>query len=284
MAGVPVKRAVGALCLIALLAEGCQYASSVAPGREQAVHIRIPDAVDMTWNKFHIHLDPTVLVWADQARVDLRSVVKRSLDHIETSLRGSPTAISIAAGSYWKIPNVGIGGDTNRTTGEVSISMDARRPTPVRQMLTVWLPVALAHELHHSKRIIDGPGYGSTLLDAMVSEGSAEAFVREVYPRAPAIPWVQPLQADQERDVWRRARAVLSAPDEMDLHNRWFLGGGALPKWSGYRLGYAMVRAYLNRHTEASAASLATLPTARIFSESGFVQAIDGGGTPTASR
>lgn len=270
-----LKRAAGGLALIALVAAGCAYTGSVATGREPPVKIHVPDAVDMTWNDFHIHLDPTVLVWADQAGVDLRSVVVRSLERIEGALRGSPTAISIAAGSYWKIPNVGIGGDTNRTTGDVSISMDARRPTPVRQMLTIWLPVALAHELHHSKRILDGPGYGSTLLDAIVSEGSAEAFVREVYPNAPAIPWVQPLGPAQQRDVWRKARAVLAAPDDLDLHNTWFVGGGALPRWPGYRLGYAIARSYLVRRPTATAASLATLPSARIFNESGFAQAMD---------
>ena len=272
-----MKRAVGALVLVALFAAGCQYASSVAPGADVAVDVRVPDAVDLTWNEFLVHLDPTVLVWAEQAHVNLRSVVTHALARIEGALRGRPVAISIAAGSYWRIPDIGIGGDTNRTSGDVSITMDARRPTPVRQMLTVWLPVALAHELHHSKRVVDGPGYGSTLLDAIVAEGGADAFVREVYPSAPAIPWVHPLAADEERTVWHSARAALGAPDDLDLHNQWFVGGQGLPKWAGYRLGYAVARAYLRRHANATAASLATLPAARVFSESGIVHAMDSG-------
>ena len=73
--------------------------------------------------------------------------------------------------------------------------MDSRSPLGLRTLLTVWLPLALAHELHHSTRVLDGPGYGTTLLDTMVSEGGAEAFVREMYPYAPPIPWVRSLVA-----------------------------------------------------------------------------------------
>lgn len=270
-----MKRALAALFLVVLLLTGCEYANPVAPGSDQSVQIRIPNAVDMSWEGFRIQLDPTVLIWAEQAQMNLRAIVRRALGRIEGSLRGPPAAISIAAGSYWHIPNIGIGGNTNRTTGAVSISMDSRRPTPVREMLTVWLPVALAHELHHSKRILLGPGYGTTLLDAIVTEGSAEAFVREIYPRAPPIPWVQPLGAGEQRDVWHRARAVLSAPDDLDLHNQWFVGGGALPKWPGYRLGYAIARAYLSRHAGTTAAKIATLPAAQILGQSGFVQAMN---------
>jgi uncharacterized protein YjaZ len=178
---------------------------------------------------------------------------------------------------------MGIGGDTDRRTGEVKISMDSRRPTPVKELLTVWIPVALAHELHHSRRIIDGPGYGSTLLDAMVTEGSAEAFVRQAYPSAPVIPWVAPLPPAQKADVWRRARAVLAAPDDLDLHQTWFVGGGSLPRWPGYRIGYEIVRRYLARHPQTKAAELAMVPSAVIYAGSGFAQAMNHAVRKTAS-
>jgi hypothetical protein len=261
-------------CVLAVLLGGCGYANPVAPG-ETPTAVHVPPAAQFEWHQFRVHLEPTVLVWAEESHVRLASVVRTALERIEGTLRGSPTSISIMAGSYWKIPDVGIGGDTDRRTGEVKISMDARSPVPVEQMLTVWVPVAMAHELHHSKRIIDGPGYGSTLLDAIVTEGSAEAFVRQMYPAAPTIPWVQPLPAGQERAVWTRAQPVLSAPDDIDLHQAWFVGGGALPRWPGYRIGYAIATRYLGRHGHTNAAALAMLPTARIFTESGYAQAMN---------
>jgi len=272
-----VKRLLVVLGLLALTGSGCELVNPIEPVGTPAV-VRLRNASDLTWNGFHVHLDPTVMVWADESHVDVRAVVRGAVAHIEGALHGSPTTVEIAAGSYVHIPDVGIGGDTDRRTGEVKISMDSRRPTPVKDLLTVWIPLALAHELHHSHRIVDGPGYGATLLDAIVTEGSAEAFVREAYPSAPRIPWVEPLPPAQKAAVWRRARAVLSAPDDLDLHQTWFVGGGSLPRWPGYRIGYEMVRRYLAGHPKTSAAQLAMVPSRVIFAGSGFAQAMSPAG------
>jgi hypothetical protein len=37
-------------------------------------------------------------------------------------------------------------------------------------LFDIWLPRTIAHELHHSKRINDGPGYGKTIEQAVVTE------------------------------------------------------------------------------------------------------------------
>jgi hypothetical protein len=257
--------------LLVLGTTGCQVASPLAAEPTTPV-VRMHSEADFTWNGFRVRLDPTVLVWADETGVDFRSTVRQALGRVEGALRGSPVSISISAGSYLPIPGVGIGGDTDRRTGDVTIAMDARRPTPVKDLLTVWVPIALAHELHHSKRILDGPGYGSTLLEAVVTEGSAEAFVRETYPSAPPIPWVAPLTRAQEAAVWKRVRSDLHRPDDLDLHQEWFVGGGALPPWPGYRIGYEIARRYLARHRGVTAAALAMLPAAAIFAGSGFAR------------
>lgn len=268
-----MKRPLVVLCLLGLVVTACGVADPMGPD-STPVAVHIPSAADMNWNGFRVHLDPTVLVWADETQVDLRSVVRSALERIEQRLHGPPTSISIQAGSYWTIPDIGIGGDADRRTGEVKVSMDARRVVHVERLLRVWVPVALAHELHHSMRIVKGPGYGSTLLDAMITEGSAEAFVRETYPAAPAIPWVSPLPAPAERAVWRRAQSVLSAPDDIELHQQWFVGGESLPQWPGYRIGYEIAERYLARHPRATAAQLATLTAKQIFKDSGFAQAM----------
>jgi uncharacterized protein YjaZ len=98
--------------------------------------------------------------------------------------------------------------------------------------------------------------------------------VREAYPGAPAIPWVEPLPAAAERIVWRRARAFLTSPDDLDIHQAWFFGGGALPRWAGYRIGYDIVERFIARHPGETASDLATSPTARIFGQSGFAAAM----------
>jgi uncharacterized protein YjaZ len=128
----------------------------------------------------------------------------------------------------------------------------------------------MAHELHHAKRILQGPGFGTTLADALVAEGSAEAFVRELYPDAPAIPWVRPLSRAEAERVWDEAQLDQHQRTDAAMRDAWFFGGKSLPRWAGYRLGYAIARAYLARYPTVTAADMATLATADIFVNSAY--------------
>jgi hypothetical protein len=256
------------VCVLLAVGTGCGVVA--VPGGSRPSAIEVPDAVDFTWRRFDVHLEPTVVLWGRDADIDLRKLIRGSLSMIERDLDATPAKIVVQAGSYRTIPDVGIGGITNRVTGDVKITMDHRNPIGLQRLLTTWLPLALAHELHHSKRILDGPGYGSTLLESMVTEGIAEAYVRQAFPDAPPIPWVRSLTPQEEAEAWQRAQPVLDSPDDPILHEAWFLGGGELPRWAGYKIGYAIARAYLERHPDETAASLATMPAAEILSGSAY--------------
>jgi predicted Zn-dependent protease DUF2268 len=278
LARVEGARAAGRLkrILAVTLAFTCTFGcantkfNTIAPGNERPEGVRVPDAVDLDAAGFAVHLDPTVMLWARDARVDLREIVDEALTTVAQDLQGPRAQVSISAGSYRVIPDVGIGGSTDTKTGEVLVSMDSRSPLGLRRLLKTWLPLALAHELHHSKRILQGPGYGTTLLDTLIAEGGAEAFVRETYPNAPPIPWVRPPSKKAEERVWREADGQLDRPDDADVYERWFLGKSDLPRWTGYRLGYAIVTAYLERHPDTDAADVAILPSAEVLEQSGY--------------
>jgi hypothetical protein len=261
-----------AVALLVLALGSCTNTrfNTIAPGGKRPDVASLPDAIDLDASGHLVHLDPTVMLWARDAKVDLREIVRTAIGHIDAKLHGSPTQVSISAGSYRVIPDVGIGGSTDPRTGEVIVSMDARSPVDLRTLLLTWLPLALAHELHHSTRILDGPGYGTTLLDTMMSEGGAEAFVRETYPHAPSIPWVRPLSSLMEHRIWREAKPLLDTPDDADVYERWFLGKGNLPRWTGYRLGYVIVRRFLARHPRVRASDVALLRSTEIFDGSAY--------------
>jgi len=108
----------------------------------------------------------------------------------------------------------------------------------------------IAHELHHARRW-DGPGYGATLGEAMVSEGLAGAFANTLYGDPPE-PWETALTPEIARYWGQR---------EYD-HGRWFFGTGDLPDGAGYTWAYGHIAAYLARYRDESATSLATVDAA----------------------
>ena len=71
------------------------------------------------------------------------------------------------------------------------------------------LPPTLAHELHHAFRW-QGPGYGSTLLQALVSEGLAQHFEAEFRGETPM--YAVAISAGDLNGLWKRALPELNAP------------------------------------------------------------------------
>lgn len=117
---------------------------------------------------------------------------------------------------------------------------------------------ALFHEYHHALRW-EGPGYGHTLGEALVSEGLAQAFVHEMLD-CPPEPWeTLPPGVDLGR-LCQQADAAFDDPDYP--HDTWFFGSGDLPEWTGYALGSTLVAAHLGRVGGATALDLAHAPAA----------------------
>jgi hypothetical protein len=205
--------------------------------------------------------DPFTVVVSDdvervsrEAGVDLEGLVAESARRaFELLPHRGRVSIYVALDASRSIPETGVGGFTDPSTGTVSIWIDGTPPGGLKAALQTWVPATLAHELHHSSRVRMGPGYGSTLAEALVTEGLADHFVSEAFPETPPQQWDNALSQDRESDVWRKAQSVLEDPDGYD-HSAWFFGSGDLPRWSGYTLGYRIVDAYLGDERSASSA------------------------------
>lgn len=112
----------------------------------------------------------------------------------------------------------------------------------------------LVHEAHHLIRW-DGPGYGKSLGEALVSEGLAGHFVLQVLGGAPD-PWDATIPASGT------ARMAMNEWARRDYdHARWFFGGGDLKNGTGYGLGHRLIAAHLEQDADSSAASLAHVRT-----------------------
>jgi len=181
--------------------------------------------------------------------------VTRTLDAVRPLLAVTGLRISIVADASQFIPEVGLGG-YNPSADEVQLFADPASQD-LESVLRSELVSMLAHEIHHAMRR-RAIGYGSTLLQAAVSEGLADHFSLEAQPRE-APPWATAL-TDEQLAVW--VPEVLARSTGPYSHADWFFGSSTIPRWTGYAVGFELVSAYLDADPLRRASMLVGEPAA----------------------
>lgn len=190
-------------------------------------------------------------------RSEFHEEVERTIGAVVSVMAIGPIRVRILPDPQSVIPEIGLGGYAP-SESEIRIFADPRTrglPTIIRSEL---LPI-LAHEIHHAERW-RAIGYGSTVYTAAISEGLADHFAMQV-AGIPPRPWSVALSGE-ELELWMAE--VLASTGPYD-HAQWFLGADPeIPRWTGYAVGYELVRQYFERNPGATAASLVGEP-ARSF-------------------
>ncbi len=187
----------------------------------------------------------------------IRSVLVPVIDRVAQALEVRGVTVTVRADAKKTIAGYGFGGWTP-DGGAVNLFIDPKFPNYAGALTERLVPL-LVHEMHHARRW-RGPGYGSTLFEAMISEGLADRFASE-YLGTPAGPWTNALPEDQTSRFLALA-APYAASRSYD-HARWFFGSDpALPRWTGYTLGYRLVAKYQAAHPGLTAADLVDEPAA----------------------
>ena len=149
------------------------------------------------------------------------------------------------------IPEIGIGG-FNPGPQEIILAIDANF-MDLDSSLEDNLIAQLAHETHHAKRR-RSVGYGSTLLQAAVSEGLADHFSIEVTGINPPL-WAVSLKG-VELQNWISTASNTWNEASYD-HAAWFLGRDQnIPRWTGYSIGFELVKNYLTENPDKKASKL----------------------------
>lgn len=195
----------------------------------------------------------------------IESLARATLASVASRLEVVGVTITIVPDPDQAIGGWGLGGFTP-DAATVSIYLDPDFPE-LGALLPSRLPQLLAHELHHAVRHRQ-PGYGGTLFEAMISEGMADRFAIELLG-VPVPPWSGALTASEADRLLEIARLEFDAAGYD--HPKWFFGStGAVPRWTGYTLGYRIVAAYQDAHPGATAASLVATPAATFRLGYGF--------------
>lgn len=106
-----------------------------------------------------------------------------------------------------------------------------------------YLPKTLYHEWHHLARW-QGPGYGKTLMEVIISEGLAQHFEVEVTGGEPSF-YTNVLTEEQRTKL---LDVLAKDYDDSDYdHYIWFFGKGDFPFLAGYDISYFIIGKYLEK-------------------------------------
>lgn len=218
-------------------------------------------------DRFDVTFDTGAVNRAEEHGANLRQLVAHALDRINALLPGPKTAIFIeydAASNV--IPQTGTNGFTNPQTGHITIGFGPGSQTNYQTTLSFWLPRTLSHEINHSVRILAGPGFGTSLLEDTITEGISSVFDEAAFP-GPPNPWDNALKASQECTMWKQAKPLLG---DSGLYAQWMFGGGGVPHWTAFAIGYHIVRDYLHHHPHTSWAALTSTSASAILAGSHY--------------
>lgn len=189
----------------------------------------------------------------DQA--NLLGTLKKAVQVANKYLKHSNCNILVFADPDQTIPEEGLGG---RAWGNDWIRMDIDPYTKlgVSKAIKAYLPGMVAHELHHARRAAS-VGYGETLDEALVSEGLAQAYQEFLYPEV-NVAYAHNLTPEEIKKAWKAAQRELTSKEYN--HPEWFFGKGKLKRWTGYSLGYNIVKEYMKKVNEHNPAKLVDVP------------------------
>ena len=207
--------------------------------------------------------------------VDVRAHLSKQLTRIQDTLRGPATTMTIAIGWGGVVPEIGVGGGIDPGNGHVTVNVAPKPRVGLREALLRRVPVTMAHELNHAKRVVEGDGCwlaeSTTMAEALVCEGLADAFARQVYPDA-KTPHSDALTPAEESRMWGKIRTRVGDDLPREDFPRWFMSGGrgGIPQWTGYTIGFHIVRSYLRTHPGTTAAEITLMDADELIANSGY--------------
>ncbi len=168
--------------------------------------------------------------------------------------------ILVYADKFATIPEQGVGGRCGEAD-TILIFIDPKHKNGIIHNVKQWMPSAIAHEMCHARRYATWP-VAKTLGEALVDEGLPSMFEEFMYSDID-VPYAHNLDSQELSLIWKKAKPILKSED----FNRddWFYGGNGIKKWTGYSLGYDMVRQYMAKRNIKNPAAIVEVKAEEIF-------------------
>lgn len=194
----------------------------------------------------------------DAQRLDeagVLDIVQKSVLLQNEHLQHKECNILIFADTYGVIPEQGVGGRCGHSD-LINIFIDPDHKAGLKHNIKTWLPSALSHELYHARRYVTQK-FGETLGESLIEEGLPSMFEEFMQPDL-TVPYAHHLSKAEIAAAWEQASKLIDSED----YNRddWFYGGNGIKRWSGYSLGYNIVKQFMEKKGEKNPAALVDVP------------------------
>ena len=182
---------------------------------------------------------------------EIKNTFPKAVDTISKKIDISNIDVVAYDNPSGTIPEFGIGGYAINAN-LIFVSLDPKF-SGLSKSIGEQFRRTLAHEMHHCARW-KGPGYGTTLLEALVTEGLGDHFDLEIYGGDP-YPWDLALDKDQTERLLNKAKAEFNKEYN---HTAWFFGSKDknILRWTGYSLGFKIVGDYLQKNPDKKPSNL----------------------------
>lgn len=133
------------------------------------------------------------------------------------------------------------------------------------------LPHMVLHEYHHAARYSFLPelAQSQTLLETIVSEGSAEVFALSIRPEGPSKPF-PPLSKHEQARVWNDMEGYLDSTDPAKLQFYVFGDGERIPRLAGYVIGREMALSFIANNPDVPVEEWSRMSAREFLDLSGY--------------
>jgi len=126
-----------------------------------------------------------------------------------------------------------------------------------------FLPSTITHEYLHA--ITHHYHKWETLLDSLIFEGLAEHFVEHIEKKI--SPWANLFNFKQSQKYFEKLKDDLDSKDEQ-IYRSVFFGNKKYPQWTGYSIGYNIIKSFFNNYKNIRWEQLVKLKPNDILSKS----------------